>query len=411
MAVIERRGAFQWRARVRRDGVQQSKTFTTRADAEAWAADVELKVRRGTWQDLTPAKQPFPQLAQRYLDEVTPTKKSGSREASRIRRLKEAPEFSLPISSITPAQVAAYRDRRSKEKVSAAHQSTADPSTSSRQRTPRDAAPRRFVSSQTVLHELNTLSAIWQHCTSEWSMPLPPNPVRQIRLPKQGRARDRRVSEEELQYLGKAATGTQGMTAILTLALETSMRLGELLSLRWRGIDLEGQVATLYDSKNGEGRSVALSRKAVAALRSIKPTSDAGKHREQETNGDAERRAAAEEEAAGRPPTLAKALERAKKAGRVFHWARSDSFNKTWRRTLARAREMYSEDQLAKEEPALPNFLQDLRWHDLRHEAVSRLFEKKLSAFEVAAMSGHKTMQMLKRYTHFHAAQIAKKLG
>ena len=52
-----------------------------------------------------------------------------------------------------------------------------------------------------------------------------------------------------------------------------------------------------------------------------------------------------------------------------------------------------------------------LRFHDLRHEATSRLFEKGLNVMEVAAITGHKTLDMLKRYTHLRAEDLAKKLG
>lgn len=80
--------------------------------------------------------------------------------------------------------------------------------------------------------------------------------------------------------------------------------------------------------------------------------------------------------------------------GRVFwRWSASDSFNKTWTRACTRAG------------------IEDLRFHDLRHEAVSRLFEKGLNPMEAASVSGHKTLAMLKRYTHLRAEDLAKKLG
>ena len=81
--------------------------------------------------------------------------------------------------------------------------------------------------------------------------------------------------------------------------------------------------------------------------------------------------------------------------GRVFHWWKaSDSFNKTWRRVCERAG------------------IKDLHFHDLRHEAASRLFEKGVfDSMEVASITGHKTLQMLKRYTHLRAEDLAKKLG
>ena len=55
--------------------------------------------------------------------------------------------------------------------------------------------------------------------------------------------------------------------------------------------------------------------------------------------------------------------------------------------------------------------IENLRFHDLRHEAASRLFEKGLNPMQVAAITGHKTLQMLKRYTHLKAEDLAKMLG
>ena len=81
--------------------------------------------------------------------------------------------------------------------------------------------------------------------------------------------------------------------------------------------------------------------------------------------------------------------------GRVFYWwSGSDSFNKPWARLCKSVG------------------IEDLRFHDLRHEATSRLFEKGVfEGVEVAAITGHKTLQMLKRYTHLRASDLAQKLG
>jgi integrase len=54
--------------------------------------------------------------------------------------------------------------------------------------------------------------------------------------------------------------------------------------------------------------------------------------------------------------------------------------------------------------------LTNLRFHDLRHEAVSRLVEVGLGNQEVAAISGHKSMQMLKRYTHLRAEELVERI-
>ena len=55
--------------------------------------------------------------------------------------------------------------------------------------------------------------------------------------------------------------------------------------------------------------------------------------------------------------------------------------------------------------------IEGLTFHDLRHEATSRLFEKGLGLMEVASITGHKTMQMLKRYTHLRAEDLVGRLG
>ena len=53
----------------------------------------------------------------------------------------------------------------------------------------------------------------------------------------------------------------------------------------------------------------------------------------------------------------------------------------------------------------------DFRWHDLRHEATSRLFEKGLNLMEVASITGHQDLKMLKRYTHLRAEDLVGRLG
>lgn len=393
MAVIEKRGPLQYRARVRRGGIDESETFTTKADAAAWAAEAEVEIRRGTWRDMRPAQQPFAEIARRYLDEVTPSKKSASREAHRIHRLAQAREFRRPVGSIQAAHVAEYRDRRLKDPVRGVRKA------------PGAGGLPRCVGPQTVLHELNTLSAILEHAKKEWGIPIVGNPVRDIRMPRRGKSRDRRLRPRELEYLERAAAATHGMAEAITLAVETSMRLGELLALHWPDVDLGSRVARLRESKNGESRSVALSSRAVEALQRLRPLKLADGRSGRGRSRDIDAR----DVSAGAAQVAA--LVRARRSGKVLHWAAADSFNKTWLRTVARAKQQYAADCAESGAAPDPAFLSDLRWHDLRHEAVSRLFERGLSAFEVASMSGHKSMQMLKRYTHVEAARVAAKLG
>ncbi|MQR00081.1 tyrosine-type recombinase/integrase [Glaciimonas sp. GS1] len=55
--------------------------------------------------------------------------------------------------------------------------------------------------------------------------------------------------------------------------------------------------------------------------------------------------------------------------------------------------------------------MMDLRFHDLRHEKACRLFERGLNVLEIASVTGHKALQMLQRYTHLRAEDLARKLG
>ena len=163
------------------------------------------------------------------------------------------------------------------------------------------------------------------------------------------------------------------MTAIIILAVESSMRLGELVGLQWGHVNLNRRTAHLPKTKNGESRTVGLSTKAVAILTGM--------------------------QADPRPD------------GRVFDWARSDSFVGRFIGLVRRARAAYEARIEAEGLKPDPRFLVDLRFHDLRHEATSRLFERGLNPMEVASMTGHKSMQMLKRYTHVDAEKVAAKLG
>lgn len=193
------------------------------------------------------------------------------------------------------------------------------------------------------------------------------NPVTLIRRPKHNKPRERRLSEHEKQCLlseldlsSRRSDGTymEGGShnpwckPVVILALETAMRMGELLSLRWEDINLIRRTVTLQDTKNGEKREVPLSSIAVQLLTNLPRSID----------------------------------------GRVFPISR-DALKRVYSRACERAK------------------IVDLHFHDLRHEATSAFFEKGLNVMEVASITGHKTLHMLKRYTHLKAENLAHRLG
>jgi integrase len=214
------------------------------------------------------------------------------------------------------------------------------------------------VSSGTVNKELNLLRHVIEIARREWSVALPNNPVRMVRRPAPARARDRRLVGDEEKRLLVACVNARNpfLLVIVQLALETAMRQSEIVGLEWRHIDLEKRVATLLTTKNGESRAVPLSSRATELLRSLYLAADSSRER-------------------------------------VFPGVTAEAVKRAFIRACARAK------------------IENFRFHDLRHEATSRLFELRLNPMEVASITGHKTLQMLMRYTHLRAEDLAQRLG
>lgn len=203
----------------------------------------------------------------------------------------------------------------------------------------------------TVVYELNYLYQLFDVALKDWGIPLVSNPAQLVRRPSIGRGRNRRLSDTELKKLLYALKETHEIEAIVLLAIETGMRRSELLSMKWANVDTVNRFVVLPDTKNGEARSVPLSNYAVTLLTKLPRTEDTV--------------------FSTKPDSVSQAFQRAcKRVGIV-----------------------------------------DLRFHDLRHEATSRFFEKGLNTMEVSSITGHKTLTMLKRYTHLKASDLAKKLG
>ena len=226
------------------------------------------------------------------------------------------------------------------------------------------------VSASTVKKEINSLSSMIDLAGKEWGIPLASNPCKMVKRPVEPKGRDRRLEKvgecnedesstvnefEEDILLKFCRESSPELAVIVIVALETAARLGELIKLRWEHVNLHKQTAKLLDTKsNREDRDIPLSPAAVAALKSL-PVRHI--------------------------------------SGRVFHnWAASDSFNKTWVRVCKRAG------------------IKNLKFHDLRHEACSRLASK-YEIHELMKVTGHKTVAMVLRYYHPRAEDLAKKLG
>jgi integrase len=170
---------------------------------------------------------------------VTPGKRGAVSEKARINSIVRCPMAHRTLARLTSSDVATYREERLK-----------------------------CVAPATVVRELSTVSHAVEIATREWGLWLPYNAVKLVRRPPVPRGRTRRLKDGEEQRLLDACD--RGRTPLLRplviLAIETGMRRGELLNLRWEYVDLRLGVAHLPLTKNGDSRDVPLSRRAVRTL-------------------------------------------------------------------------------------------------------------------------------------------------
>ena len=232
----------------------------------------------------------------------------------------------------------------------------------------RDERIKSGGSANTVRLDLALLSHLFTIAVKEWGMAGLINPVMQIRKPKLPRGRDRRLLQGELERI-VAASESPVLSDIVRFAIETGMRRGELAGMTWEMVDLKKRTVTILETKNGEKRVVPLSTEAVRILSGLIRRIDG--------------------EVWGMEP---------------------DSITQAFVRAVSRARDSYKKECAEKGEKPDPSFLVDLTFHDLRHEATSRLFEKGFDTMEVRTITGHKTLQMLARYTHLQAEDLVERM-
>lgn len=213
------------------------------------------------------------------------------------------------------------------------------------------------VAPSTAVRELAILSHVLEVAIRDWGLPLGRNVVKLIRRPVIRNERSRRLTGNEEQRLldGCDAGKTAYFKTIVVLAIETGMRRSEILGLSWDDFSHNRRVLTLSMTKNGSGRDIPLSQRAFEALTAWRDIA---------------------------------ALD----SPAIFPM-KPGALEQTWRRVLVRSN------------------VSSLRFHDLRHEAVSRLFERGLNVIEVSSISGHKELRMLKRYAHLSADDLVGRLG
>lgn len=364
MATIRKLPSGKFFAEIRRKGLPHiSRAFATERAAKEWARTIEVDIDNGVFQrKLEQAQLPtVKELLDKYEKEIVAAKRGRVQERYRIRRFQN-PEFASfalkPITEVTEDDIIVWRDARLLN-----------------------------VSADTVRREMVILGAFFNQCGNGtksrsgaikrpgWRL-IQDNPVELAGKPAGGSRRKRRVPGEELEAITQETRSTE-LAAFVYIAVETTMRRGEIAKLLRRDVVFEGGLGYVKlhegETKNGAARSVPLTPAASAIMLAL--------------------------------------IDGKKDEDRLFTLLPS-SYTQAFIRARKRARRHYEETCRERGEVPDPKFLTDLRLHDHRHEGTSRLFEVyKLGVMEAADITGHKDLRMLKSYSHQEPLKLAAVLA
>ena len=347
MATITHRSGG-WQAKIRRRGYPpQSGTFDTKSKAEAWARQIESEMDRGIFVSRAESEDTTLAEALSRYERDISSKKRSGPREAYVIRWWLA----SPVASRSLASI------RGKDIASAVAVMA-----SKRNRYRKGDNVAQGLRPNTIRLHLALLSHLFNTARTAWGMESLTNPVDLVKgqRPKLPGGRTRRlVGDEQARLLSAAQDYGGEIGPIIAWAIETAMRRGEIAAMRWEHLDRKARVLLIPETKTGTPRRVPLSVAALAVLD-------------------------------GLPRRMGHAAHNVD--GRVWGM-RPDSISQAFERVCGAAG------------------IEGLTFHDLRHEATSRLFEKGLNPMQVAAITGHKTLQMLKRYTHLRAEDLVGMLG
>lgn len=341
MAVIQERksadGKIKYRALVRLKGhPPQSATFERKTDAKKWGVQTEAAIREGRhFKTVEAKKHTFGEMIDRYVQNEIPKRRNGQDKQKVLVTWWKEQLGPYMLADVSAARIAECRDRLLSEKT----------------------YRKNLRSPSTVVRYLAALSHVYSTAVNEWEW-LETNPISKVKRPTEPRGRVRFLSDDERKRLLSACQESQNpfLYIIVTLAISTGMRHGEILGLTWKDVDLERRRIVLDKTKNDERRAVPLVGIAFDLL-----------------------------------------LEHAK-LRLADNQLLFPGSNRTDKPIEIRSAWLY-----ALNKAGIENF----RFHDLRHTAASYLAMNGATLAEIAAVLGHKTFQMVKRYAHLSDAHTA----
>jgi len=321
-------GSTKWEVQVRLRGhPPATASFARKTDAKKWASATEAAIREGRYFPTAEAKKhTLADLLDRYVNDILPTKKNAKAQRPHFDWWR-AELGALRLTEVTPARIGEARD-----KLAA---------------TPTSRGPRSPAS---VVRYLAALSHAFTVAVKDWQW-TETNPVSRVRKPREPRGRVRFLdAAESARLLEACKAGPAWLEPIVTLALATGMRQGEILGLSWVDVDLAKKRLVLHETKNGERRAVHLGKPAVEALRR---------------------------------------WSKVRRLGEPAVFPDVTSFWWHWTTATEAAG------------------LVDFRFHDLRHTAASNLAMNGATLADIAGVLGHKTLAMVKRYAHLSESHLA----
>lgn len=330
--VTKKNGEKSFHAEVRLRGFPPLRdSFRTRTQAKQWIQEQEAAMRDGRFKNQSSSKKyTVSELIDRFISTSLPKHPIYfTKKAQMLNRWKEELGHLL-LSELSPSHVASVRDKLLEENT----------------------IKGTKRSNSTVNRYLAAFSKVLSVAVKEWEW-LRENPILKIAKPKENRGRDRFLDHEDIKRLREACKQSSNpfLYPIVSLAILTGMRYGEIVNLKWRDVSFSTQTVTIQQSKNGEKRFIPITEEMQQIFQALP---NFNHHPDEE----------------------------------VFV-RRKGAFTQTVsvRKSFAKALQLANID----------NF----RFHDLRHTAASHLAMNGATQHELMTLLGHKTPAMTRRYAHF----------
>ena len=342
MATIQKRknknGSISYKVMIRpKDGLPPTyKTFPAFQEAKDWSIQEEARRRQGIYlPEHVRNKHTLSNLIDQYIECMLPSKPKSSKDILRHLNWWKKKIGSFSLNLISPDLIAKYRKELTDGVTYKGTRRTA-------------ATTNRYLASLSIVLSYGVKECGW----------LSINPMLRVSKLKEANGRDRVLSKEECERLLKACSKSKNpyLLPIVTLALCTGMRQGEILKLKWENINLEQGIISLKNTKSGYPRSIPLIGTALVEIEKLY-----NQHN----------------------PFNPFVFPSKKRFGEI-------AIRKPWENALNKAN------------------IKDFRFHDLRHTFATFAAKSGASNLELATAMGHRSLSMLSRYTHMDVNHTKK---